>query len=248
MKEKFVDDEKITMIEFDTAWEEFFKDKRKPRSDEEDKKQQEEFHHWYNNVRKQSDTGKTPHEMGTRVMDFSWDDSEKDDNYIPLNDLLVPETEKVLKWKKIPGEKVGEYGSVLFPIESLIAEYFLEHQEINDINVKKALLNFIKTPFEEFDYSKSPIEDEIQLGVNAGAQNKKISLHELRLLVDLLVLSIENRDFIPGGKGYLTWLCAFLGYLDEKEIQKIEEQYRIMGRVANIPKSKIDEIVMTLRQ
>jgi hypothetical protein len=44
--------------EFEMAWQEYFKDKPKPKNDEEERKEQEEFHHWYNYVRKQSDTGK----------------------------------------------------------------------------------------------------------------------------------------------------------------------------------------------
>ncbi|MBI2629852.1 hypothetical protein HYW76_02010 [Candidatus Pacearchaeota archaeon] len=55
------------MKEFDLAWEEFFKDKPEPKNDEEEKKEQEEFHYWYNHVRKQSDTGKTPAEMYKEV-------------------------------------------------------------------------------------------------------------------------------------------------------------------------------------
>ncbi len=49
--------------EFDSAWEEFFKDKSEPKTDEEDIKQQEEFSHWYNYIRKQSDINLTPKEM-----------------------------------------------------------------------------------------------------------------------------------------------------------------------------------------
>ncbi|HLC81455.1 MAG TPA: hypothetical protein VJH68_02255 [Candidatus Nanoarchaeia archaeon] len=49
--------------EYRMAFEEYFKDKPKPKNDRERKKQMEEFIYWYNNVRKQSDTGKTPHEM-----------------------------------------------------------------------------------------------------------------------------------------------------------------------------------------
>ncbi|MEK6927969.1 MAG: hypothetical protein AABX11_06060 [Nanoarchaeota archaeon] len=86
--------------ESDIAWEEFFKDKPKPQNDEEDKKQQEEFYHWYNYVRKQSDTGKTPAEMFKeiygkeppqnfpissqqdtgRMMNFEWDDEYDDED------------------------------------------------------------------------------------------------------------------------------------------------------------------------
>ncbi|MFW6283714.1 MAG: SEC-C metal-binding domain-containing protein [Minisyncoccales bacterium] len=75
--------------EFNSAFEEYFKDKPKPKNDEEDKKQLEEFTFWYNNVRKQSDTGKTPAEMykekygeeppekpkkPSRMKNFEWDD------------------------------------------------------------------------------------------------------------------------------------------------------------------------------
>jgi|GEM_PF-3280241 len=68
-----------SMREFDLAWKEFYKDKPKPTTDEEDLKQQKEFAYWYNNIRKQSDTGKTPVEMGERLLNFIEDDgSEKE--------------------------------------------------------------------------------------------------------------------------------------------------------------------------
>jgi len=75
--------------EFDLAWQEYFKGKLKPRNDEEERRQLEEFNYWYNNVRKQSDTGKTPAEMykeiygkeppknptePSRMINFKWDE------------------------------------------------------------------------------------------------------------------------------------------------------------------------------
>ena len=47
--------------EYWMAFDEYFKGK--PKNDKESKKQMEGFAHGYNNVRKQSDTGKTPSEM-----------------------------------------------------------------------------------------------------------------------------------------------------------------------------------------
>lgn len=84
------------MKEFDMAWTEFFKGRPEPKNEEEDKKQQEEFYYWYNYVRKQSDTGKTPVEMyqedygeepknifdekkPSRFMNFGWDDYDDED-------------------------------------------------------------------------------------------------------------------------------------------------------------------------
>ncbi len=76
--------------EFEKAWREFFKEKSKPRTDNEDIEQQKEFAHWYNYVRKQSDTKKTPFEMGgKRMMDFSLDEEE-----IELTTRTCPECEE----------------------------------------------------------------------------------------------------------------------------------------------------------
>src|SRR3989338_2320713 len=101
--------------EFNIAWVEFFKDKPEPKDDDEDKKQQEEFYYWYNYVRKQSDTGKTPAEMykeaygreppqkfpissqeSSRMANFEWDEDYSEDEFddekinynIPSNDKI----------------------------------------------------------------------------------------------------------------------------------------------------------------
>jgi len=55
--------EPAAIREYKMAFEEFFKDIPKPKNKKEIKKQMDEFMHWYNNIRKQSDTGKTPAEM-----------------------------------------------------------------------------------------------------------------------------------------------------------------------------------------
>ncbi len=73
-EKKIIEDGRRSMKEFDMAWSEFFKSKPQPRNDDEDRKQQEEFCDWYNNVRKQSDTGRTPREMGKRIIELGWDD------------------------------------------------------------------------------------------------------------------------------------------------------------------------------
>ncbi len=101
--------------EFDSAWQEFFEDKSEPKNDEEDKKQQEEFYHWYNFVRKQSDTGKTPAEMykelygedppdnpiidnnikSSRIMNFGWDEEDEKDFADETINYNIPSTDKI---------------------------------------------------------------------------------------------------------------------------------------------------------
>lgn len=94
---KDLTEQRPAIREFNMAWEEFFGGKLKPKNDEEEKKQLEEFNHWYNNVRKQSDTGKTPAEMYkeiygkeppknptkvSRMTNFEWDEDYDKEQFI----------------------------------------------------------------------------------------------------------------------------------------------------------------------
>jgi len=108
------------MKEFEMAWQEYFKDKLNPKNDEEEKKELEEFHYWYNHIRKQSDTGKTPAEMykeiygkdppenpieQSRIMNFGWDE-DYDKEEINLLARCCPECNG---WGLIVTEDVNVY-------------------------------------------------------------------------------------------------------------------------------------------
>ena len=103
--------ENFAVHEFDLAWKEFFKDKPKPKNEKEEKKQFEDFTNWYNNIRKQSDTGKTPTEMyrdiygeepkkgsnkASRITNFEWDEDYKEPD-----DLLTEADYFITKGKSI---------------------------------------------------------------------------------------------------------------------------------------------------
>jgi len=98
-KDKQIENAIKGMKEFEMAWQNFLKDKPEPKNDEEERKEQEEFHHWYNYVRKQSDTGKTPAEMYkeiygkdppksptevSRMMNFEWDENYDEEEINPF--------------------------------------------------------------------------------------------------------------------------------------------------------------------
>jgi len=238
---KMNEEDKTFFQEFEDAWREFFKDKPEPRTDEEDRKQQEEFHYWYNNVRKHKDTGKTPVEMGKRIMNFSWDDEEE---YVPIKQLLIPETEEIKDIKSITNAE--EYIDILLPIESTIAEYFLDNRSITDENVKKALNNVKNNLFIEFDKTKFPLEREIQIAISLGLQNKKISLHELRLIIKFLITSIDNRNYLPDNQAYLNWICAFLGYYDENEMKRLESFYSNFCDFIGVPREMKNLMIQTI--
>jgi|SRR3989344_3621759 len=231
--------------EFDIAWKEFFKNKPKPRSDQEDRKQQEEFCYWYNHLRKQGDTGKTPAEMNSRMIEFNWDDDGEEDS-IDLKELLIPENEKILSIEKLRSNDVKKYSGVLSSIELSIAEFYLDNRKLTDLQVISALENFIDNLFAQFDYIKNPLENEIQFGASVGAQRKRISLHELKLCIKFIIESIKNRNYLQDDQAYLKWVTAFFGLLDEKEIKEIENHYKLLASINKIPEKELNFMIKSL--
>lgn len=119
------------MKEWDKAWKEFFKGKPEPKNDKGLKNQMEEFRHWYNNERRQSDTGKTPAEMykeiygkvspknlinPSRIANFVWDENYKEpDEMMAEADKLIGKGkyEEALKILADVHEIIGDEEEVL---------------------------------------------------------------------------------------------------------------------------------------
>jgi hypothetical protein len=95
-------DQNKAISEFNAGWKEFFSDKTQPENSNERQKQLEEFRLWYNTVRKQSDTQKTPQHM--------WDDQHgeerrftadfEDDADLEETEFQVAESMFNILWKE----------------------------------------------------------------------------------------------------------------------------------------------------
>lgn len=108
--------------EIDCAWGEFFKNRSRPKTDEEEKKEGAEFAFWYNNVYRQSDTGKTLAELGETGLIYSEDALENDFLLDEANELVrsgkhaqaLPLCDELLE------ENPGSHGALMLKIEALI--------------------------------------------------------------------------------------------------------------------------------
>jgi len=104
----------IAIQELEKAKQEFFKDKPEPKDEEELKKQYNEFMNWYNNIRKQSDTGKTPAEMYKEIYGKTPPEKiphiEDSDNELDeMQEEAIIQAEAIFKkaWKTIKQEVEG---------------------------------------------------------------------------------------------------------------------------------------------
>ena len=167
--------------EFETAWQEFFKDKPEPKNDNEDKKQQEEFYHWYNYVRKQSDTGKTPAEMykeiygedpknifdekkPSRFMNFEWDeDFDEEDELDDAEEEGVSVATEIFEnnWKKMKQEVEGQSKKEACRYSFILG--FLNYMKVMDKKAEiigKEMKNMSKEDIEKLIDNFKEYEDE----------------------------------------------------------------------------------------
>jgi len=146
--------ENVAIKEFDLAWEEYFRNKPEPKNEKEERKEMEEFYHWYNYVRKQSDTGKTPVEMyketygeeppkevtkESRMFNLGWDEPDE------YEKELEKVAEKMFKeeiWKeaKMEGKNLSkrDLAEMMFTTGFLMHNAFIgEQSKVLEEEMKK---------------------------------------------------------------------------------------------------------------
>ena len=246
---------KTSMKEFELAWKEFFKDKSKPQTDEEDRKQQEEFHHWYNNVRKQGDTGKTPVEMGQRIMNFEWDEDYSEDIDFEEEDILEA---KLCKVTLI--EKISILAGISFPDEDEKAFEKFQEENKKEIEIMQSEIDFNrafqawflleyrlpngKTPME-FVFSRRDLDKLFS--------KKEISmignlLAHIQSLFEIKKISKNKKNYtienVLDNKSYIIKTIDFPAKLNMGDlisatiVQKLEGDYFFYGNVATYSKKE----------
>jgi len=211
--------------EFELAWKEYFKDKPKPKTDEEDRKYQEDFQDWYNYIRKQSDTGKTPVEMykeiygkepaknsakPSRIINFEWDKSYKEPNE------LLQEADELLN--------KGKYEEALKNANEVL-------EMISDdetLLIKAEILNNLRK-FEEAEKILKKIDKRGDLKAYASFYRAQRYIFEanfvkaLEYVKDAYKQEPDNFDFVIGlaNYSYLNDDKSYNQYLEKaKKIDK----------------------------
>ena len=159
----------------------------------------------------------------------------KNQTFVSLNSLLLQDNEQVKKLKSIY-KKEEEYANVLGPIEHAIATFYLENRKLKDKDVEKAVKNIRLNFDKEIGYFKEPIEREIILAISAALQKRKITRHELWLVLSYIPWSIDNRKWLNTSRAYLDWLLQFFGITErdmlyyETENSEVSKEQEIWSR------------------
>ncbi len=163
--------------------------------------------------------------------------------FIPIGNLLKEDTQGIREIKTIFNHE-DEYKDYLLAVEYTIAELFLEDRTLKDKEVEQAIRNIKKNYHEKLDFFQTRLEKEIVMEISIALQEKGITHHELKLILDYVLWSIDNRNWMSNNQAFVKWLPFFFDLYDEKEKTEYEHYVIKLGRRLGLPQSQINGILM----
>lgn len=159
----------------------------------------------------------------------------------PLGNFLLPDNDKVKEIKTIYQREV-EYIYFLQPIESFFAYYYYEDDpKLKDVDVKIAVRKIKSNIDKNPDFFETDFEKELIHVISFALKNspKKITRHELHLVLGYILWCIDNRRWVNDSRAYLNWLCNFFKIFNKEEKKHFDQFYENLGKEHGKTKEEI---------
>jgi hypothetical protein len=179
------------------------------------------------------------------------------------------------KTKSYNDLQVEDYSHILVPIEFSIASYYSENQDdltdkkvfitlaslLTDLNNGVTATSAIdscpadcKSDPQTTRKSKTKVtKTMISLGLKSTINNialqalkeSPVTRHEFELCIRYLLYAIDNRSWIPTGRGYLDWISNFFGFLKDEKKEEFDAFYDMVSQMFGIEKDilTMDEMI-----
>jgi len=167
--------------------------------------------------------------------------------FVPIKELLSEDNEKVKEIKSL-FQRETEYLSYLGPFESFFAYFYLDNPRTKDSDVIKAIKNVKLNYYRNLDSFDNYLDRELIgvtsqiLRMNIEKDKRKITRHELFLILNHILWAIDNRSWINDSRAYLKWICNFFGILSEEEKKEFDDFYDKLGEKHGISKKHIETL------
>ncbi len=167
----------------------------------------------------------------------------KESEFIPIKELLAEDNEKIKEIKSLFQREV-EYVSFLGPIESFFAYFYLDNLDTKDSDIEKAIKNIKMNYYKLINDFNIYLEKEL-IGVISEIlkQNikhkRKITRHELFLVLNYILWSIDNRKHLGDKQAYLKWICNYFNILPSEEKKEFDKFYDDYGKKKGLSKKDI---------
>ena len=170
--------------------------------------------------------------------------SEDLDNieFVPLKELLLSDNDKIKEIKSLYQREV-EYLDFLGPLEFFIANYGLANPKLKDKDVVMALRNIRDNWDKNIDFFKTDFEYNLIMTTSSSLQlSRKITRHELLLVIKHILWAIDNRSWIDDKRAYLNWIANFFHLLKDDKKKKFDEFYNNLGQEMGFSKEQVESL------
>ncbi|MCX6750100.1 MAG: hypothetical protein NTZ83_01450 [Candidatus Pacearchaeota archaeon] len=168
----------------------------------------------------------------------------EENEFVPITNLVLEDNEEIKQLKSLFQKEV-EYVDFLGPIESFIAYYFYyDNRKLKDVDVKKTIRNMRSNLNQNINFFKPGFEREMAgvIYIILRDTKRKITQHELLLVLRYILWSIDNREYLGDPRAYLNWICDFFKLLNKDEKKKLDYFYDKIGKTHNINEEKLQII------
>lgn len=155
--------------------------------------------------------------------------------------------------------EIENYSHILYPIEFAIASHYIENPGTTDNILLKELTSFVRI----YSDGQSNVESNIMKKAKTanvadpnlrstairnhltitlkqaaiqGLQKGPITREEFLLCLMYVMYCINNRSWIPEGRGYLNWIANWFGLLDGGKKQEFDSFYDELSKIIGIEK------------
>ncbi len=138
-------------------------------------------------------------------------------------------------------QKEEEYSTYLGAVENAIASAYLLNRKLNDTEVIKTLKE-LKKNYESS--SSNPMKKEILQNLSEATAGEPITPHELGLVFDYILWSIDNLNWLPDKQAYVKWITYAMELMPDVEEKKYVKYIVQWGRRNGLSKKQIDSILL----
>lgn len=157
---------------------------------------------------------------------------------------LAPDTPEVKKIKNMQGREY-EYAEYIGMLEYSIARYFYEaDRKITDRDATSALKNIRKNCNKSFSFFNRDLEKEIIRSLMEVLEEKPVTSHELKLVIDYVLEIIDNRSWMGDEQAYIKWVAYVMDIFSKEEKEEYEKDIKKLAAEMGFSSKHADLMLM----
>jgi len=171
-------------------------------------------------------------------------DKSAEDGEDSLFRHLAPDTPEAKKINSLHGREY-EYAEYIGMVEYSIARHFNEaDRKITDRDAASALKNIRKNCSRNISFFNRDLEKEIIRSLIEVLEEKPVTGHEFKLVIDYVLEIIDNRSWMEDEQAYIKWVAYVMDLFTEEEKEEYDRGIKKLAAEMGLSSKHADLMLM----